>query len=205
MFSRLKRLFSPAAASGSGLRSLLRQYRDELPPLSARNDHQKCLSVLTQVLEFGHRDRSPEPGLAGYATDSCVFELACYILASTDLWAFNKAPEKRQKIQQILFAQLDAICSRSGFLPAEAAFAIANDRVGMYGQIASTASGEEGLHLRLNQALKHATTHLEPPARIDAVPPIFGDPFESLAVTKALVRWEMQRLPDMDSSLCTIS
>lgn len=205
MLSRLKRLFSPAGAPDSGLRSLLRQYRDELPPLSARNDHQKCLSILSTVLDFGHGDLSPETGLAAYATDSCLFELACYILASTDVWAFNKAPEKRQKIQQILFSQLDAICSRSGFLPAEAAFDIANDRVGMYGQIASTASGVEGLHIRLNQALKHATTQSKPPAHIDEVPPIFGDPFESLAVKKALVRWEMQRLPNMDSCLCTIS
>jgi hypothetical protein len=63
----------------------------------------------------------------------------------------------------------------------------------------------EGLHLRLNQALKHATTHATPPTKIDEVPPIAGDPFESLAVTKALVRWDMQRLPDMDSTLCTIS
>jgi len=205
MFSRLKRLFSSAAPSSSGLRSLLKQYCDELPSLSARNDHQKCLSVLDRVLEFGHRDRTTVPGLAGYATDACLFELARYILASTDFWAFNKATEKRLKIQQILFSQLDSICSRSGFLPAEAAFSIANDRVGMYGQIASKASGMEGLHLRLNQALKHATTHLVPPPRIDEVPPTFGDPFDSLAVTKALVRWEMQRLPDMDSILCTIS
>lgn len=205
MFSRLKRLFSPAAPSGSGLRSLLRQYCDELPPLSARNDHQKCLSVLTPVLEFGHRGRSPEPGLAGYATDISLFELACYVLASTDFWAFNNTPEKRAKIQQILFFQLDAICSRSGFLPAEASFPIANDRVGMYGRIATRSSGMEGLHLRLNQALKHASSNSEPPARLDEVPPIFSDPFESLVVTKALVRWDMQRLPDMEAILCTIS
>ena len=173
--------------------------------MPARNDHQKCLSVLGSVLEFGYRDSSPQPDLAAYATDSCLFELACYVLSSTDFWAFNKAPEKRPRIQQILFSQLDAICSRSGFLPAGAAFPIANDRVGMYGQIASQASAMEGLHLRLNQALKHATSHTEPPARINDVPPIFGDPFESLAVTKALVRWEMHRLPDMEAILCTLS
>ncbi|MBL9116004.1 MAG: hypothetical protein JNJ83_13440 [Verrucomicrobiaceae bacterium] len=205
MFNRLKRLFSPSNSGEARLCSLLRQYRDELPSPSARNDHQKCLSVLASILDFGFQGRSPIPNLAAYATDSCLFELACYVLSSTDFWAFNKAPDKRQKIQQILFAQLDAICSRSGFLPAEAAFSFANDRVGMYGRIASQSSGMEGLHLRLNQALKHATTHSLPPAHIDDVPPIFGDPFEALGVTKALVRWEMHRLSDMDSILCTIS
>jgi hypothetical protein len=63
----------------------------------------------------------------------------------------------------------------------------------------------EGLHLRLNQALKHATTLATPPNQIDDAPPIFGDPFESVAVTNALVKWEMQRLPDIDSILCNIS
>lgn len=205
MFRFLNKLFSSAAPQSSGLRDLLRQYCDELPAPTARNDHQKCLAVLGGVLEFAHRDRLPAPGLAGYTTDACLFELACYVLAATDIWTFNNAPEKRQKIQQILFSQLDAICTRSKFLPAEAAFEIANDRVGMYSQIASTDSPAEGLHLRLNQALKHATTHNVPPARINGLPPTFGDPFESLTVTKALVNWEMKWLAEMEAILCTIS
>ena len=201
MFNLLKRIFSPAASRGLIFRGLLQQYCDELPPLTSRNDHQKCLTVLGRILDFGHHDRSPAPDLAGYTTDSCLFELACYVLASTDLWAFNNAPEMRQKIQQILFSQLDAICTRSGFLPSQAAFDIANDRVSIYGQIASREPGAEGLHLRLNQILKHATTHQEPPIRIDGVPPNFGNSFESLAVTKALVSWEMKRLPEMEAIL----
>jgi hypothetical protein len=205
MFSRLKQLFSPSNENEGNFRALLWQYRDELPSPSARNDHQKCLSVLGAILDLGFHNRLPVPYFAAYAKDSCLFELGCYVLSSTDLWAFNKAPEKRQKIQQILFAQLDAVSSRSGFLPAEAAFSFANDRVGMYGKIASQAFSIEGLHLRLKQALKHAATHSAPPAKIDDVPPITGDPIESLVMTKALVEWEKQRLTDMDSILCNIS
>lgn len=205
MFSRLKRFFSPAAQSGSRLRLQLQRYCNELPHLSDRNDHQKCLSVLASVLEFGFCDRSPEPGLARYTNDTCLFELACYTLASTDFWTFNNDPEKRPKIQQILFSQLDAICSRSGFLPVDAAFPIANDRVSVYGRIASLSSGLEGMHLRLNQALKQASSHVEPIANIDEEPPIFGDPFESLLVAKAIAKWEIQRLPNMEALLCSIS
>ena len=189
---------------GSPLRDLLKEYVDRSPHLTARNDHNNCLNVLAPILDFGYRDGAVVPSLSKYTTDTCVFELACYILASADFWAFNNAPDKRPHIQQILFSQLDALTSRSGFLPEEASFDYANSRLGVYGRIAATNFSVEGFHLRLKQALAYAANNSKPPVNLDDVAPIFGDPIEGLALTRALVDWDIDRMTGMDSTLSLI-
>ena len=194
----------PHTSKGTPLRDLLQDYVDQLPPPSRRNDHNRCLAVLAPILTFGYNGRSTVSGLSQYTSDSCLFELACFILASADLWAFSNAPEKRSKIQQILFSQLDAISSRSGFLPEQAAYDYANSRVAVYGSIAASSSGAQGLHLRLQQALLHASTNPTPTRDLDSIPPIFGDAISCLDLTRAMVDWDMSRLMEMDSALSAI-
>ena len=206
--SFLKKIFGSSKAApsnGTPLRDLLQEYVEQLPPPKSRNAHNHCLTILAPILEFGRTAKQSESDLSRYTSDSCLFELACYILASADFWTFNKAPEMRPEIQQILFSQLDAISSRSGFLPEQAAYDLANSRVGLYGGIAANSSGVEGLHLRLKQALAHASTNSQPARDLDSVAPTFGDPVADLALTRALVDWDMSRLKQMNSTLSAIT
>lgn len=206
--SFLKKIFgSPKASASKGtpFRDLLQEYVDQLPPPESRNDHNHCLTILAPILIFGASDRASESDLVRYTSDSCLFELACYTLASADLWAFNKAPEKRPDIQQILFSQLDAISSRSGFLPEQAAYDYANSRIGLYGGIAANSTGVEGLHLRLKHTLVHASKNTKPTPDLDSIAPIFGDPVADLTLTRTLVDWDTSRLKQMDSTLSAIT
>lgn len=204
----LKKIFGDTKAQApkrTPLRDFLQDYIDRLPPPGSRNDHNWCLTILAPILAFGNKDETPVSGLSPYTSDSCLFELACYTLASADFWTFNKAPEKRPEIQQILFSQLDAISSRSGFLPEQAAYNYANSRVVLYGGIAADSSGVEGLHLRLKQALAHASTNPTPAPDLDSIAPIFGDPLSGLTLTRALVDWDVKRLVEMNSTLSVIT
>lgn len=160
---------------------------------------------MTSILRFGYSDSSPIPQLAKYMTDACLFELACYTLASVDFWVFNKAPSKRQQIQQILFEQLDASASRSGFLQEQAAYGYGNSRLRFYGQIFCNNFSVEGLHYKLKHALDYASTHPNPILNLDEESPIFGNPIEGLLLTKTIMAWDTQRMIDMNSTLLTFS
>lgn len=195
----------PTGPKSGPFRELLQSYVDQLPAPLARNDHNICLDTLASALRFGDANGTPDSSLSQFMTDTCLFELACYVLASADFWAFNKAHDKRPHIQQILFSQLDAISTRSGFLPDQASYEYANSRVGLYGGIAASGSGVEGLHLRLKQALRHASRESKPAKSLDDVPPIFADATNDLLLTKSLIAWDMKRMVEMDSKLSKIA
>lgn len=195
----------PTNLKSGPFRELLQLYADQLPPTLVRNDHNICLAILASTLRFGDANGSPVAVLSQFMSDTCLFELGCYVLASADFWAFNKAQDKRPRIQQILFSQLDAISARSGFLPDNAAYEYANSRVGLYGRIAASGSGVEGLHLRLKQALRHASRESKPADCLDGVPPIFADALEDLSLTKSLIAWDVRRMVEMDSELSKIA
>jgi hypothetical protein len=205
--SFLKKIFgrhAPDGSDGSKFRALMKSYFDQLPPPSSRNNNNRCFVVLASGLHFGFKGNLAMPTLSRYTVDTCLFELTCYALASADFCAFNKVPEKRGYIQDLMFSQLDSISSRSGFLPKEAAYRYANSRVSHYGRLRIEGSDVDAQYYWLKHALVYASSNSSLAENLDEISPRFGDAIEDFLLTKELMDWDRQRVVEMDSSLVEI-
>lgn len=201
--SFLQRLFgksSPPISAVGLFRGVLDQKAECLTDGSPLNNHKRCFALLIPINLFAYSEGTPIPGLEKYTSDSCLFELACYTLFSADMWAFGNAPHIRETVQPILSNQISHICEVSGILAEAQAFSLMNSRLEVYGGVASRNPSAEGFHLRLKQTL-HAASETKAPeqATIDRVS--FPDAIADLALTKALVAWDMKRMPLMDGLL----
>jgi len=201
--SFLQRLFgksSPPSSSIASFRGVLDQKAECLTDGSPLNNHKRCFAVLLPINLFAYSEGNPIEGLEKYTSDPCLFELACFTLFSADMWAFSNAPHIRQTLQPILSSQISHICEVSGLLAESQAFSLMNSRLEVYGGVASRNPSAEGFHLRLKQALHAASVTKTPEqASIDRV--TLTDAITDLALTKALVAWDMKRMPLMNGLL----
>ncbi len=202
----LQRLFGksplPSSAVGS-FRGLLDQKAECLTDGSLLNNHKRCFAMLVPINLFAYSEGHPVPSLAKYTSDACLFELACYTLFSADMWSFGNNPPIREIVQPILSSQVSHICELSGQLQEAEVYSLLNSRIEAYGSVANHESTAEGFHLRLKQAL-HAASETKTPDRTSIDRVSFADPFEDLELTRALVSWDLKRMPLMVSQLRAI-
>jgi hypothetical protein len=189
----------PSAAAGS-LRGVLDQKAECLTDGSPLNNHKRCFAVLVPINLFAYSEGYPITDLSKHASDSCLFELACYTLFAAGMWAFGNAPQIREIVQLILSKQISHICEVSGLLTETDAYSLMNSRLEVYGGVASRNPSTEGLHLRLKQAL-HAASKTKTPDRASIDKVTFGDASSDLTLTKALVAWDLKRMPLMGGLL----
>ena len=204
--SFLQRIFgksaAPVVATGS-FREVLDQKAKCLTDGSPLNNHKRCFAILLPIDLFAYSKGHPVSGLAKYTSDSCLFELACYSLFSADMWSFGNAPQIREIVQTILSGQISHICEVSGLLAEGDAYSLMNSRLEVYGGVASRNPSAEGLHLRLKQAL-YAASETAKPVRSSIDKVSITDAFSDLELTRALVAWDMKRMPMMDGLLRAI-
>lgn len=163
------------------------------------------MSIFAPILEFGDGDQTPDSISARYTSDACLFELACYILVSTDYWTFSNAPKKRDEIQAMLFFQLADLSEWSGFLTNKKAYRLANSRVDLYGRIAADADDDEGLLGMLRQALFHAGPKKKPAKDLATVATTSGDPDVDSALLRELVDWDLSLTKKIDEPLWALT
>lgn len=197
---RLFGKFSPPISTVGSFRRVLEQEAECLTDGSALNNHKRSFALLVPINLFAYSKGDPIPGLERYTADSCLFELACYTLFSADIWAFGNAPHIRETVQPILSNQISHICEVSGLLAETQAFSLMSSRIEVYADGARHNSSAKEFHFRLKQAL-HAASETKTPqqASIDRVS--FPDAIIDFALTRALVAWDMKRMPIMDALL----
>lgn len=190
-----------SAAEVTPFRALMQKYVDQLPPLHARNNNNKCFVVLSAGLRFGYTDKAPIQALSRYVSDASLFELSCFSIASAEFWAFNKAPHQRGEIQDLLIGQLDAIATRSGFLAAESAYRYANSRMMTYGGLRVKGADHDAQYYFLKLAIRHTIKHAAVADKLEEVEPTFSDALEDFYLTQQLMDWDIRRIVEMDIAL----
>lgn len=164
------------------------------------NNHKRCFAMLVPINLFAYLEGHPVPSLAKYTSDACLFELACYTLFSADMWSFGNNPQIRETVQPILSSQISHICELSGLLQEAEVYSLMNSRLEAYGSVANHNSTAEGLHLRLKQTL-NAASETKTPDRTSIDRVSLGNPLADLELTRALLSWDLKRMPLMDSLL----
>lgn len=192
----LKRLFGraePTLAKNPTARERFTIYRERFASRKPTDPERLALDILEPTTRFAMRGTSPLPQLAQYTSDACLFELACYTIATCDYWLFARSSPLRIEIGTALSNFAQEVFVFAFRFSHEGVAQLMNERISEYGQMFARRINPQGLHLRLSQVLLSSSAM--PTPALGAMSEVtFGDPIAGLSLTRALIDWDQQHL-----------